>query len=201
MRRASAAGPKNVPTVRTRLSVARRDNAEKEEAGYDFYPDRRHLSEEFDKLWAAQAVHSPDVLTDELRDEISVIIFHQRPLKTPEVGLCLFTEEKRIPSAHPLNHRRILFETVNALRVAARGEPARGLTREERDAIVHALDNKGHTKTLAGMAMKLKALGKARWSARRRWGVADVLGCDAGERQAPRPARAGPCLRRGAVRV
>lgn len=160
MRRAAAQDPKNVPTVRTRLSIAQRDNADKEEAGYDFYPDRRHLSEEFIKLWAAQAAYSPDVLTDELRDEISAIIFHQRPLKTPEVGLCLFTDEKRIPSAHPLNQRRILYETVNNLKVAARGEPARGLTRDERDTIVHALDNKAHTKSLSGMSLKLKALGK-----------------------------------------
>ncbi len=159
MRRAAAPDPKQVPTVRTRLSVARRDNAEKAEAGYDFYPDRKHLSEEFQKLWAAQAQHH-DVLTDDLREEIGLIIFHQRPLKAPEVGLCLFTNEKRIPSAHPLNQRRILFDTVNALRVAARGEPSRPLTRDERNQIIHALDNKKHTKNLSGMAMKLKALGK-----------------------------------------
>jgi len=159
MRRAAAHDPKQVPTVRTRLSVARRDNADKAEAGYDFYPDRRHLSEEFQKLWAEQAQHH-DVLTDELRDEIGLIIFHQRPLKTPEVGLCLFTNEKRVPSAHPLNQRRILFETVSALRVAARGEPSRTLTRDERDQIIHALDNKKPTKKLSDMVMKLKALGK-----------------------------------------
>lgn len=167
MRRAAAPDPRNVPSVRTRLTVARRDNAEKEEAGYDFYPDRRHLSEEFGKLWAAQARHAPDVLTDDLRDEVSTIIFHQRPLKQPEVGLCLFSgqhgipeRDKRIPSAHPLNQRRILLETVNNLKIAARGEPARSLTRVERDQIVHALDNKKHTKSLSGMAMKLRALGK-----------------------------------------
>ncbi|KPP93305.1 MAG: subtype II CRISPR-associated protein Cas9 [Rhodobacteraceae bacterium HLUCCA08] len=167
MRRAAALDPKSVPSVRTRLTVARRDDAEKEEAGYDFYPDRKHLSEEFDKLWAAQARHAPDVLTEDLRDEIATIIFHQRPLKTPEVGLCLFTgqhgvpeRDKRIPSAHPLNQRRILMETVNNLKVAAQGEPSRPLTREERDQIVHALDNKKHTKSLSGMTMKLKALGK-----------------------------------------
>lgn len=160
MRRAAATDPKNVPTVRTRLSIARRDNAEKEEAGYDFYPDRRHLSEEFAKLWAAQAAQFSEILTDDLRDEISIIIFHQRPLKTPEVGLCLFTDQKRIPSAHPLNQRRILLETVNALRVASPGEPARGLSREECDMIIHALDNKAQTKNLSGMSLKLKALRK-----------------------------------------
>ncbi len=156
----SRSDDRQTKTVRTRLSIARRDNADKAEAGYDFYPDRRHLAEEFERLWAAQARHHPEVLTDDLRDEIGLIIFHQRPLKTPEVGLCLFTDERRIPNAHPMSQRRILFETVNNLKIAARGEPARGLTREERDRIVHSLDNKKHTKSLGGMAMKLKALGK-----------------------------------------
>ena len=167
MRRSLATDPKLVPSVRTRLTVARRNHSEKEESGYDFYPDRRHLSEEFEKLWAAQRPHAPDVLTDELRDKIATIIFHQRPLKEQEVGLCLFSghhgipkKDKRIPSAHPKNQRRILLETVNSLRISARGEPARALTREERDQIMHALDNKGHTKSLSGMSIKLKALGK-----------------------------------------
>ena len=160
MRRAEAPDPRHVPTVRTRLSVARRDMAEKEEAGYDFYPDRRHLREEFEMLWRAQARHHADVLTDDLRDEIATIIFHQRPLKAPEVGLCLFTDEKRLASAHPLNQRRILVETVNALHIATRGQGKRALTRDERDQILHALDNRAHTKSLSGMVIKLKALGK-----------------------------------------
>lgn len=167
MRRAAAPNPKQVQSVRTRLTIVRHDNGGKEEAGYDFYPDRRHLLEEFNKLWAAQANHSPGILTNDLRDEISTIIFHQRPLKTPDVGLCLFSgqhgipeRDKRIPSAHPKNQRRILMETVNNLKIAARGEPARVLTREERDRLVHALDNKTHTKSLSGMTMKLKALAK-----------------------------------------
>lgn len=128
MRRVAAVDPQRVPTVRTRLSVARRDHAEKEEAGYDFYPDRRHLSEEFTQLWEAQASHYPDVLTDDLRDEIATIIFHQRPLKTPAVGLCLFTDERRVLSAHPLNQRRILLETIkkNTEAAIARGQEAGG---------------------------------------------------------------------------
>ena len=170
MRRAVAPDPRNVPSVRTRLTVARRDNAEKEEVGYDFYPDRKHLSEEFDKLWAAQSQYVPDVLTDDLRDEIATIIFHQRPLKTPEVGLCLFTgqhgvpeRDKRIPSAHPLNQRRILMETVNNLKVAVRGGSSRALTREERDKILFALDNKKAAKSAPksatqGPSISLKSL-------------------------------------------
>lgn len=198
MRRAAAPDPKRLPSVRTRLTVARRDNAEKEEAGYDFYPDRRHLSEEFDKLWAAQTHYAPDVLKDDLRDEIATIIFHQRPLKAPEVGLCLFTDERRIPSAHPLNQRRILLETVNNLKVAARGEPARPLNREERDQIVHALDNKKHTKSLSGMSMKLKALGKVimlrpEQSFTLETANRDAIACDPVRASLSHPDRFGVC--------
>lgn len=198
MRRAAAPDPKRVPSVRTRLTLARRDNAEKEETGYDFYPDRRHLSEEFDKLWAAQARHAPDVLTEDLRDEIATIIFHQRPLKSPEVGLCLFTDERRIPSAHPLNQRRILLETVNNLKVAALGKRARTLSREERDQIVHALDNKKHTKYLSGMTMKLKALGKViklgpKQSFTLETDNRDAIACDPVRASLSRPDRFGAC--------
>ncbi|KIN67084.1 type II CRISPR RNA-guided endonuclease Cas9 [Sulfitobacter donghicola] len=159
MRRQKADTPRTTPAVRTRLTIAARDGAEKEESGYDFYPDRQHLRDEFDALWEAQAEYH-GVLTEDLRDEIGTIIFHQRPLKTPKVGKCLFTNEERVASAHPLNQRRILVETVNALRVAQLGEVARALTLEERDTILHALDNKAHTKSLSGMSIKLKALGK-----------------------------------------
>lgn len=159
MRRQKAETPRTTPAVRTRLTIAARDGDEKEESGYDFYPDRRHLRDEFDALWVAQAEYH-EALTEDLKDAIGTIIFHQRPLKIPKVGKCLFTDEKRVASAHPLNQRRILVETVNALRVAQLGEAARALTLEERDKILHALDNKAHTKSLAGMSMKLKALGK-----------------------------------------
>ncbi len=160
-RRSKASDPRKVPTVRTRLSVAKRDNAEKEEAGYDFYPDRRHLEDEFRKLWTAQAVHHPEILTDVLRDQVFEKIFFQRPLKEPEVGLCLFTSEKRLPKAHPLTQRRVLYETVNSLRITADGQMSRPLTQEERDQVIHQLDNKKPTKTLSSMNVKLAALSKA----------------------------------------
>jgi len=98
MRRPRASDPRHVPTVRTRLSVANRDGPDgKEEAGYDFYPDRKHLEEEFHKLWATQAGYHSE-LTYELRDLVFEKIFYQRPLKEPEVGLCLFSGYDNIPS-------------------------------------------------------------------------------------------------------
>jgi len=160
IRRSNAPTQNHVPTVRTRLSLGRRNDEHKEESGYDFYPDRRHLAKEFEELWKAQSEYHGEILNDKLYNEISKIIFHQRPLKTPEVGLCLFTDERRVPSAHPLNQRRILLETVNNLRVTTPGKPAHSISFEDREKIVHALDNKAHTKSLSGMSLKLKALGK-----------------------------------------
>ncbi|MGH1369743.1 MAG: type II CRISPR RNA-guided endonuclease Cas9 [Maritimibacter sp.] len=160
MRRLRASDPRHVPTVRTRLSVAARGGIDaKEEAGYDFYPDRRHLEDEFHALWGAQALHH-ETLTDDLRDLVFEKIFYQRPLKEPKVGLCLFTAEQRIAKAHPLTQRRVLYETVNQLRVTADGRETRPLELEERDKIIFALDNKSPTKSATSMNLTLKALAK-----------------------------------------
>lgn len=169
MRRAKAPDPRQVPSVRTRLTVAKRGGPDaREEAGYDFYPDRRHLEDEFAQLWAAQVPHHPDVLTDELREAVFQTIFYQRPLKEPEIGLCLFSgyadvpsDERRLPKAHPLTQRRVLYETVNNLRITGDGRQSRALTLDERNIIIHALDNKKSTKSLASMKLTLTALAKA----------------------------------------
>ncbi len=197
MRRQRATDPQNVPTVRTRLSVARRDGPDvKEEAGYDFYPDRKHLEEEFCKLWTAQARYHPE-LTEELRDLVFEKIFFQRPLKEPKVGLCLFTAEERLPKAHPLTQRRVLYETVNQLRVTADGRETRRLTIEERDQVVHALDNKKSTASLKSMSMKLIALAKIlklrdgeRFTLES--GVRDAIACDPVRASLSHPDRFGP---------
>lgn len=204
MRRQRATDPRNVPTVRTRLSVAKRDGPDgKEEAGYDFYPDRSHLEEEFHKLWAAQAHHHPE-LTDELRNLVFEKIFFQRPLKEPKVGLCLFSGhhgvpawEERLPKAHPLTQRRVLYETVNQLRITADGREKRALTLNERDQIVHALDNKKPTASLKSMAMKLPALAKVLKLRDGEWftletGVRDAIACDQIRASLSHPDRFGP---------
>ncbi|GKY87383.1 type II CRISPR RNA-guided endonuclease Cas9 [Sinisalibacter aestuarii] len=198
MRRARAADPRHMPTVRTRLSVAARGGPDaKAEAGYDFYPDRRHLEDEFNKLWAAQAAFHPGQLSDELRDVVFEKIFYQRPLKEPKVGLCLFTAETRLAKAHPLTQRRVLYETVNQLRVTADWRETRPLTLEERDQIVHALDNKGHTKSLSSMNMKLPALAKVlRLRDGERFtletGARDAIACDPVRASLSHPDRFGP---------
>ncbi len=205
LRRSRATDPRSVPTVRTRLSVAARGGPDaKEEAGYDFYPDRRHLEAEFHALWAAQAEHHPEVLTDRLCDLVFEKIFYQRPLKEPEIGLCLFsghhgvpTKERRLPKAHPLAQRRTLYETVNQLRTTADGRQTRPLTRDERDRIIHALDNKAPTKSLSSMSMKLTALAKLlklrdgeRFTLES--GGRDAIACDPVRASLSHPERFGP---------
>ncbi|QEW21206.1 CRISPR-associated endonuclease Cas9/Csn1 [Marinibacterium anthonyi] len=196
-RRQRAVDPRHVPTVRTRLSIANRDGPDgKEEAGYDFYPDRKHLEEEFRKLWAAQANFHPE-LTEDLHDLIFEKIFYQRPLKEPKVGLCLFTSEERLPKAHPLTQARVLYETVNQLRVIADGRETRRLTLEERDQIIYVLDNKKPTVSLKSMAMKLPALArtlKLRDGERftLETGVRDAIACDPVRSSLSHPDRFGP---------
>lgn len=127
------------PAVRTRMTTL--TLGDKTEDGYDFYPTRTLLEDEFTRIWLEQEKHHPE-LTDELRDSLFETIFYQRPLKAPEIGLCLFEDEKRLTKAHPLFQRRVMYETVNALRIRQPGQPDRPLTLDERNAVIMLLDSK-----------------------------------------------------------
>ena len=158
-RRSEATDPRATPAVRTRINPHLTGDDGKEQPGYDFYPDRKHLEEEFHKLWAAQARHNPD-LTPAMGDLLFETIFHQRPLKAPAVGRCLFLDEPRLPKAHPLTQQRTLYETVNMLRIAAPGQPKRRLRRDQRDQIVHALNNRKILAAPGKNVLTLAAVGK-----------------------------------------
>ena len=158
-RRAAAPDPRHVPAVRTRLTLRQSEGSDKPEPGYDFYPDRHHLEEEFQTLWQAQLRHHPE-LTEELGALLFETIFYQRPLAPVKVGRCLFNAELRLPKAHPLTQQRVLYETVNSLRIAALGQTARPLRRDERDTIILALNSKAPLKSPGGTKLPLKALAK-----------------------------------------
>ncbi len=77
------------------------------------FPTRDMVEDEFDKIWAAQSRFNAN-LTDEHRDRIRNIIFHQRPLKPTEKGKCEFeSEEYRAPIAHPLFQEFRLRQSLN----------------------------------------------------------------------------------------
>ncbi|AMY71134.1 type II CRISPR RNA-guided endonuclease Cas9 [Frigidibacter mobilis] len=158
-RRAEATAPRATPAVRTRINPHLTGEDGKEQPGYDFYPDRKHLEDEFHRLWEAQARHNPD-LTPAMGDLLFQTIFHQRPLKAPAVGRCLFLDEPRLPKAHPLTQQRTLYETVNMLRIAPPGQPKRRLSRVQRDQIVHALNNRKILASPGKNVLTLAAIGK-----------------------------------------
>jgi CRISPR-associated endonuclease Csn1 len=105
--------------------------------GYDFYPQRRHYEHEFARIWDVQAVHHPALLTDAARAALARILFFQRPLKVPQVGMCAFVpSEPRLPKAHPLFQERRLYEEVNQLEITTPGAAPRKLTLDERDRLI-----------------------------------------------------------------
>ncbi|MDO5648378.1 type II CRISPR RNA-guided endonuclease Cas9, partial [Paracoccus sp. (in: a-proteobacteria)] len=195
-RRASADDARAVPSVRTRINPHMTGEDGKETPGYDFYPDRRHLEEEFHKIWQAQAPHHPE-LTEELRDQIFETIFYQRPLKAPAIGRCLFLPERRLPKAHPLTQQRTMYETVNMLRVTAPGQPKRRLTREERDKIITALNGKAPAKSPGANKLTLVALKKViklrpDESFSLETAMRDAIACDPVRMSLAHPDRYGP---------
>ncbi|RMF08459.1 MAG: type II CRISPR RNA-guided endonuclease Cas9, partial [Alphaproteobacteria bacterium] len=108
--------------------------------GYEIYPDRGMILEEFSALWAAQARHYPEILTDRWRSEIERILFFQRPLKPVTGGRCPFEpSEERLAKAHPLSQRLRIFQELNNLAVEVPGKPARFLSRAERDRLADKL--------------------------------------------------------------
>lgn len=128
--------------VRTRLRAETGEDAKGQ--GYDFYPGRDLLEEEFDEIWSKQVESHPDVLTPEVHDRLREIVFHQRPLKQPKVGTCTFgSGEARLAKAHPLFQRRRLLEEVNALKIVRPGQVAERLTPEQRDLLLLKLKGKG----------------------------------------------------------
>ena len=137
---ALAAGLHNeIPSVRTRLRPESGEGAKGD--GYDFYPGRQLVEEEFEAIWAAQSIHHPEILTQQVHDRLHEIVFHQRPLKQPKVGKCtLVPGEDRLPKAHPLFQRRRLLEEVNALAIVLPGRSAMTLTREQRDKLLMVLE-------------------------------------------------------------
>ncbi|MFZ2997153.1 type II CRISPR RNA-guided endonuclease Cas9 [Sphingobium sp.] len=150
-RRSSSTNANAILSVRTRLRPESGEGAKGD--GYDFYPSRALLEAEFEAIWEAQTPHHPDTLTPDVYKRLFEIVFHQRPLRTPQIGTCtLIPGERRLPKAHPLFQRRRLLEEINALMIVRPGEKAQRLTRQDRDALF--------SKLIATKAMKFESMRK-----------------------------------------
>jgi CRISPR-associated endonuclease Csn1 len=108
---------------------------------YAFYPTRQMLKDEFDQIWAKQALFHPGVLTDALRVRLrDHVIFYQRDLKPPKIGWCTLVEgEQRLPKALPSVEAREVYERLGHLRLFTPGGGERPLTVAERNAVASVL--------------------------------------------------------------
>ncbi len=83
------------------------------------YTHRSMYEEEFELLWKKQIQYYPEILTDELKTNISdETIFFQRPLKSQKhlIGKCsLESDKKRIPKGHLLFQQFRVSKTLNNL--------------------------------------------------------------------------------------
>lgn len=148
--------------VRTRLRPESGEGAKGD--GYDFYPGRALMEQEFDAIWEAQAPHHPTVLTEDVYKRLREIIFYQRPLKAPRIGMCtLIAGDERLAKAHPLFQKRRLLEEINALMIVRTGEVAQRLTHEERDVLFLKLKDKSKV-SFATLRKTLKLEPEARFN-------------------------------------
>lgn len=126
--------------VRERQGVRARINGEGAKAFYDIYPQRDMLEDEFDRVWAFQAAHHPDLMTDTARVAIRQAIFHQRPLKPPVIGRCtFFPTEFRLADAHPLAQRFRIYQELANIEIEEGLQRPRKLTLAERDILAAPL--------------------------------------------------------------
>ncbi|MEM6665405.1 MAG: type II CRISPR RNA-guided endonuclease Cas9 [Pseudomonadota bacterium] len=120
------------------LSVRARMTADG--TGYEFYPSRAALEHEFDTIMRRQKGYHPDILTDDVIDEVRETIFYQRPLKPVKPGKCSYNLlEDRLPKAHPLFQRFRLLKEVNELAIVGEDQQHAKLTPDQRNALVTAL--------------------------------------------------------------
>lgn len=101
---------------------------------------RSHVSDEFDRLWRAQAPHHPAVLTPALRAHVEDLVFAQLPVfwRLNTLGECkLMPGAPLAPKGSWLSAQRRMLEKLNNLAFA--GGNAAQLLQDERDAIKSVL--------------------------------------------------------------
>lgn len=124
--------------------VEKEDGKTRIDKSYDLYIDRAMIEAEFDALWAKQAALNPTIFTETARTELKDCLLHQRPLKPVKPGRCtLEPNEERAPLALPSQQRFRIYQEANNLRLLREDLRDEPLTREQRDALVDALEHNG----------------------------------------------------------
>lgn len=111
---------------------------------YSLYIDRAMVAAEFDALWAKQVELQPALFHEDARVDLRDALLFQRNLRPVKPGRCtLLPDEFRAPLALPSTQRFRILQEVNHLRVVGERLSERPLTRNERDAMVSALETNG----------------------------------------------------------
>ncbi len=109
-----------------------------EDGSVDYAVPRFLVRQEFQRIWECQRAFYPQLLTEELRREVSDIIFRDRPHAPYAVGLCSLdpdSGERRLPRMHRLAELRRIYEQINNIRFRTATD-VHVLTRAMRDALV-----------------------------------------------------------------
>ena len=122
---------------------------------------RKHVEDEFNKIWEKQKKHLSALQDKELRESIREAIFAQRPVfwRKNTLGECRFVPEAPLcPKGAWLSQQKRMLEKVNNLAV---GGSARPLDTEERRAILDRLQTQA-SMTWGGVKGALKSLYRDR---------------------------------------
>ena len=103
------------------------------------YLGRQMVEDEFDRLWEAQRIHHPDLLTDALRMELRTVAFKQRPVfwRLETLGQCHL--EPKAPlclKSSWVGQQFLMLQDLNALRISGTSE---GLPKDQRELIYDRL--------------------------------------------------------------
>ncbi len=143
------------------------------------YTHRSMFVQEFESIWAAQAKHHPQVLTAQLRKQMSQLLFWQRPIAAQShlVGKCeLENGRKRAPQACLAAQRFRLLQKVNDLRICGADDfKGRPLNADERKNLSGALETEGDL-TFASIRKLLKLPAHGAWFNLERGGETKILG-------------------------
>lgn len=124
--------------------ITKEDGKSKIEKSYDLYIDRGMIEAEFDALWSKQSELNPQLFHETARAELKDCLLYQRPLRPVKPGRCtLLPEEERAPLALPSQQRFRIYQEVNNLRMLRDELKDEPLTKEQRDAVVQALEANG----------------------------------------------------------
>lgn len=108
-----------------------------EDGSVDYAVPRFLVRQELRRIWECQRAFYPQLLTEELRQEVTELIFRDRPHAPYAVGLCSLdpdSGERRLPRMHRLAELRRIYEQINNIRFRT-ATAVHALTRPMRDAL------------------------------------------------------------------